>query len=241
MATVLFPLVHRGIVRLPVRALWPAVLAAFAVIWTVPLATQLLPETYRYWAIWVFPLARLPEFVTGMLLALIVRAGRWPTWFGVRPAVLLAAAAYVGCRLLPEDLRLVAALAPPLALLVGAVAAADVSGRSTRWRKRWLWLLVLSEISYAFYLVHSLVLRVVLRLAGTSHSVLAEVGIAVASLAVTLCGSWLLYRFVERPVGRLLRPRPAAPSRAPLQLPAAPLTAGAAPAPAVGQPAHATS
>src|SRR6266511_676126 len=201
----LFPLLHRGLLRLPRRALWCAVAASMTVIWLVPLATQPLATPYRYWAIWVFPVARLPEFVSGMLLARIVREARWPASVGVWPATALTAGAYVGSRWLPLELRLVASMAVPLALLIGAIAAADASGRPTRWS--WPWLLWLGQLSYAFYLVHHLVLRVVVRLAGSSHSAFTEAALAAAALALALCGSWLLYRCVERPARRLLAPR----------------------------------
>lgn len=198
----LFPLLYRLLVRLPAGAVWPATAAALAAIWVVPLAAQALPERYRYWAIWVCPLARLPQFVTGMLLARIVSDGRWPAVLRVWPIAALTAAAYVGSRWLPTDLRLVAGLGVPLALLVGAIAATDANGRRTVWCSPSM--LLLSELAYAFYLIHHPVLRVVVRLAGTSHPVLTEVAIAAAGLVLALFGSWLLYRCVERPGRRLL-------------------------------------
>jgi peptidoglycan/LPS O-acetylase OafA/YrhL len=207
----LFPLLRRALVRVPGRALWPATAGALAGVWLVPLAVQPLPPAHRYWVIWVCPLARLPEFVTGMLIARIVREGRWPAAWGVRPAALLVGVTYLGSRWLPQDLRLVAGLVVPLALCVGALAAGDASGRQNRWR-RWRGLLVLGEFSYAFYLTHHLVLRVVLRLAGPSHAVPTEIALAAVSLALALLGSWLLYRCVERPGRRLLAPRRPAPA-----------------------------
>jgi peptidoglycan/LPS O-acetylase OafA/YrhL len=74
----LFPLLHRGLVRLAGRALWPGTIAVFATVWAIPLVAQLVPESARYWAIWILPVARLPEFLAGMLLARIVAEGKWP-------------------------------------------------------------------------------------------------------------------------------------------------------------------
>lgn len=206
----LFPLLYRELARLSGRALWPVAAIALATVWAVPLAVQVLPEKYQYWAIWLLPLARLPEFVAGMLLARIVTDGRWPR-FGVWPATVLTVVVYLASRWLPDHFRIVAGTIIPLALLVAAVGAADAAGRPTPWRSRWaVWL---GEVSYAFYLVHLLALTLVTRVAGTSHSALVEVGLAAAALALALLGSWLLYRFVELPGIRLLRPRHSAGHR----------------------------
>jgi peptidoglycan/LPS O-acetylase OafA/YrhL len=192
----LFPLLHRALVRLPARSLWPATTAALGLVWLVPVAAQLLPAADRYWAIWVFPPARLPEFVAGMLLARIVWSGRWPA-VPVWSVVALAAAAYLSVRWLPGDFRLVAGTAVPLALLVASVGAADVDGRGTPWGNRWA--VLLGEISYAFYLVHQIVLRVLVQETGTGHQPLVGLGLALVALAVAVAGSWLLYRCVELP------------------------------------------
>jgi peptidoglycan/LPS O-acetylase OafA/YrhL len=213
----LFPLMHRGLVRLSGRSLWPATAAALAVVWLIPLAVQPLPDRYHYWAIWLFPVARLPEFVAGMLLARIVQEGRWPTSAvgGVLPATALAAVGYVGSAWLPDDLRIVAGTAIPLALLIAAVGAADAAGRPTPWRSGWaVWL---GEVSYAFYLVHLLVLRLFAKAFGTDHSAVVEIGLVVAALAVAVFGSWLLYICVERPGMRILGPRRPAPPSIPRQ------------------------
>ncbi len=98
-----FPLLHRALSRLPVRALWPGALILFAATWAIPLAAQPLPEATRYWIIWILPLARLPEFVVGMLLARIVREGQAP-WLRVPPLAVVAAGAYFGSALLPAGL-----------------------------------------------------------------------------------------------------------------------------------------
>jgi peptidoglycan/LPS O-acetylase OafA/YrhL len=200
----LFPLMHRGLRRLSGRALWPAATAALAVVWLIPLAVQPLPDRYHYWAIWLFPVARLPEFVAGMVLARIVRDGRWPA-FGVWPATALAVVGYVASGALPDDLRIVAGTAIPLALLIAAVGAADAAGRPTPWSSRWaVWL---GEISYAFYLIHLLVLRLFAKALGTSHNVFVEFGLVMLALGVAVVGSWLLYVCVERPGMRILGPR----------------------------------
>lgn len=200
----LFPLLHRALVRLPPRWLWPATVAVLGLVWLVPVAAQLLPAADRYWAIWVLPVARLPEFVAGMILARIVSSGRWPA-VPVWPVAALAVTAYLLVRWLPGDFRLVAGTAVPLALVVAAVGAADAAdaaGRGTPWATRSaVWL---GEISYAFYLVHQIVLRVLAKAAGTGHQPLAGLGLALVALTVAVAASWLLYRCVELPAMALI-------------------------------------
>lgn len=206
-----FPLLYPLLRRLPGPALWPAAIGAMGLIWLVPLVVQLLPEDRHYWAIYVFPLARAPEFVAGMALALVVKAGRWPR-FGVWPATALAVAAYVISRPLPDDLHYVAITAVPLALLIGAVGAADAGGRPTVWSSRWaIWL---GETSFAFYMVHQLAIRLVVRVSGESRSMAVELAVALACLGLAVLASWALYRVVELPAMRRLAPRRRVPAPA---------------------------
>jgi peptidoglycan/LPS O-acetylase OafA/YrhL len=197
----MFPVLMRLLVRVPGRALWPVTLASLACVWGVALGVQLLPTGYHYWTIWLFPVARIPEFIAGMLLALLVRQGRWPR-IGIWPVVLLVGGAYVGSAWLPGDFRIVAATSAPLAFLIAAIAASDVEGRPTV--GRWRWAVWLGEVSYAFYLLHQMVLRLAARLAGEPQSVWTGVAVMAVSLAVTVGASALLYRWVEIPGMRLL-------------------------------------
>jgi peptidoglycan/LPS O-acetylase OafA/YrhL len=198
-----FPLLKAGLLRLPGRMLWPVTVGVFAVTWTVPVFALHVSEPFRPWAIWIIPAARLPEFVAGMLLARIVRECGWPDlspWL----FVLLAVAAYIGSSWLPIEFGLVAATAVPLALLVAAVGAADAAERPTPWRSPWL--VRLGELALAFYLVHDLAIRLVVRLAGTVGSVAMGVGVALIAFALAFATSVVLYCLVELPGARLLRP-----------------------------------
>jgi peptidoglycan/LPS O-acetylase OafA/YrhL len=209
----LFPLLRRGLLRLPGNALWPATIGAFSLIWLIPVFAQALPESYQYWAIWILPVSRLPEFIAGMLLARIVLDRRWPR-VPVLTMTLITAAVYLSTRWLPEEFRLVAGSAVPLALLVATIGAADVDGRPTVWRAPWaVWL---GELSFAFYLVHQLVLRVVIKVAGPTQNAFAGIAVTVTALALAVAASWLLYRFVELPgmVRFGPRRRPAVPKQA---------------------------
>jgi peptidoglycan/LPS O-acetylase OafA/YrhL len=199
----MFPLLHRALVRrLPGAALWPATVACFALVWLVPVASQLLRPADRYWFIWVFPVTRLPEFVAGMLLARIVQEGRWRLT-RVWPIAVLTGVTYLTSRWwLPDDFRLVAGSAVPLALFVAAVGAADAAGRRGPFSTRGaVWL---GEVSYAFYLVHQLVLRLFTKVAGPGHPPLVGMALILVALAVAITGSAVLHRFLEVPAMRLI-------------------------------------
>ncbi|GAA0907106.1 acyltransferase family protein [Virgisporangium aurantiacum] len=216
----MFPVVFAGLRRLPERALWPSTVATMAVIWLIPVAVRVLPEDLHYWAIWVFPVSRLPEFVLGILLARVVRAGRWPN-VGTAPFVVLAVAAYIASAWLPFGFRIVAGTAIPLALLIAAVAVADVQERPFPLRTRWaVWL---GEVSYAFYLLHLLGLRLVARVFGADHPVVVEVGLVLVTLGAAVFGSWLLYIWVERPAMRIFGPRRRSDAPTPQPVPADPI------------------
>jgi peptidoglycan/LPS O-acetylase OafA/YrhL len=206
----LFPLVYRGVLALRGRWLWPAALGALALVWLIPALVQPLPEDWHYWLIWIFPVARLPEFVAGMLLARIVRDGRW-IGLSLGWATAITVVVYLAARWVPFDARIVAATAVPFALLIAAAGAADVAGKATLWRHRWA--VFLGEISYAFYLVHQLVLRVVKFGLGSHQSIPIEVVAAVGALGITVLLSWLLYIWVEQPMMRILKGRNRRPAR----------------------------
>lgn len=90
--------------------------------------------------------------------------------------------------------------------LVAALAGSDASGQGGLLER----LAPLGLISYAFYMVHYLVIRVtakgIRRLSPdyATHPVQVSVVGAVA-LAISLAAAWVLYRSVERPLERRLR------------------------------------
>ncbi|WP_063837069.1 acyltransferase family protein [Phaeacidiphilus oryzae] len=146
------------------------------------------------------PLLRLPEFVLGALLALLVRGGHWR---GPAPDAALAVAllGYFGAAQLAAGSPYAYSACTVLgfALLIAAGATADLRGERCFWRRRAL--VRLGELSFAFYMVHLLVLRAALRLpdAVTHHTAFA------AAVLVTALGcAWLVERGVELPARRLI-------------------------------------
>ncbi|MEV5567891.1 acyltransferase [Streptomyces sp. NPDC052196] len=210
-----FPWILVAARRIRPERLWGWVAVTTAGIIAVPLLAQLLPAkpympltTTSWWATWFtyyFPGTRLLEFVLGILMALVVLNKRW---MGLKPAaaLLLAAAAFVGGAYLPGVFSSVAPTALPLALAVAAFATADVRSRRTLFNHRvFIWL---GEISYAFYMVHFLVVSY--GPIGAVHpenwlkplSVPAALSDAALTLAISLVLAWLLHVLVENPAMR---------------------------------------
>lgn len=207
-----FPALFLALRRLaPDRLWWVAGVAGLAVM-AVPLAAQALPADLRYWFVFVFPLTRCLEFALGMLMARILREGRW-SGPGVWPATALVAAAYVASKYLPVLFQPAAATVIPFALLITALAHRDVTGGAGFWRRRRVvWL---GEISFAMYLVHQLVIRYAVKgLDATGSSTPKALAISLAVIAVSVALAALLYRWVEVPMMRRLGgSRPAATGR----------------------------
>ena len=209
-----FPVLLLAVDKLPRRLLWPATGTALAAVCLMPVVALALPEHYRYWFVYVLPPVRMLEFLIGILLARIVRAGLGIR-LGVPPAAALALAGYFASGYLPDGFSYVAGTVVPLALLIPAVAAGDLRGTPSILRSRAL--IWLGEVSFAFYLGHQLVIRFVDRAAGNwlwSHLHPLVVGLLMLSLS--LAASWALYRLVERPMmARLAGSRGRSPAPAP--------------------------
>ncbi|SCG51139.1 Peptidoglycan/LPS O-acetylase OafA/YrhL, contains acyltransferase and SGNH-hydrolase domains [Micromonospora siamensis] len=194
-----------------VRRMRPAALAAVVV--AVPLlivalwpAQQLVPETDRWWFTQIFPVVRSMEFWLGVAAAELLRRGRWrgpglAVASGIFVATWLVAALWVRAELWAG------LMAATYVLVIAAAARADVQDRPTPWRgRRMRWL---GEVSFAFYLVHVLVMVTVLRLTGHRGEGLPGWWGPVAVLGfllVNLVLAGLLHRWVETPMMRRLAP-----------------------------------
>lgn len=234
-----FPVLIKAINRIRERWLWWWAGGVTLAIVIVPvLATLLLPDrpyfgasTISFWQSYVvyhLPPVRMLEFVLGILLARIVRAGQWPRLGFAIPTV-LTVIAFVGMARVPATYAMTAVAVLPLALLIPTAASADLRGTWSPVRSRpMIWL---GEISFAFYLVHHLVVQFGHDAIGpgSKWSIGAVIGISAAFFAVALLLSWLLYTAVERPVMRRWSrprrppaPRTGGPTAAPAHYPARP-------------------
>ncbi|MFD6163571.1 acyltransferase family protein [Oerskovia sp. NPDC060287] len=161
----------------------------------IPLAaTVVAPTTYQ--VLYHFPLARFPEFVLGVVAGLAFVEGRrsrvpWAGVLGIFAAVLVAAE-------LTHATEAVArvALVLPFALFLMLCAERDLRGRRSVLTHRVL--IVAGSASYAFYLVHELVIRRVVDTPLTGVAAAAVITVASGALA------YALYRFVEEPARHLI-------------------------------------
>ena len=141
----------------------------------------------------------------GIALAVELRRATLPK-IRLGPAGVALAAVYAVLSWAP--LRWVAepVFIPFLALVLVAAAQRDLEGRPTVWS--WRPLVLLGERSYAFYLLHQLVIRVWAR-AYRHHLMIASGAVGavwfVAILAVAVGAASVLFRVVEVPSERRLR------------------------------------
>ncbi|MEU0971278.1 acyltransferase [Streptomyces sp. NPDC005917] len=200
-----FPLLALLLRRLNARG--ATLLAALSVLAVLVLAWT---DAHHWWGqpISSFPAARLPEFVLGAATARLVLLGRW-RGPGLEASLALAIIGYFLVPQVTDEYAATACTIMGFALLIPAAAVADLRGLPSLWRRPRL--VRLGELSFAFYMIHLLVLRAGTQLLGTRPRFGLLTGTAVAAVAftVSLGLSWLLYEGVERPARRLLLRRPA--------------------------------
>lgn len=161
------------------------------------------------------PIYRLGEFVLGMCLAIVMKRG-WRPPFQVLHAVGLTAFLNMGlfaAAMIPNGLsspipviyaNLV--MIPGFLALIAACAGRDLIGYRTILGTKPL--VRLGQWSYALYLVHELVLRLVRPLIAEGSATMGDAmtaGVTVVVASIALSG--LLHEFVEKPAEKWLRSR----------------------------------
>ena len=222
----LFPFFIVLIRRIERRRLWAWALVMLAAVVGVEVVTPFIPggldtghgiTIRQYWFGYLFPPARLPEFLLGMVLARIVAAGLWPR-IGLLSSGVLFVAGFWIADVVPPPYYFSTATIVPIAMVICAAASSDLrasdagaSGgagdcagtRGAGWlrSRTMVWL---GDVSFAFYMVQGLVVlygrpKV---FGSRTYAFIPAVGMTIVLFLANLLAAWLLYRLVERPVMR---------------------------------------
>ncbi|MEV5658328.1 acyltransferase [Streptomyces sp. NPDC052291] len=235
-----FPFLLPVLERLSARRLWTVagVLAALTVLvpavssWTVtgtplPFIADGSLSFEQIWSVYFFPPVRAIEFVLGMIAARLVLTGALPR-IGLLPAAVIAVGGYVLNSSVPYLYGVAGTGALWLAPLVVAATQADVRETASPFRGRVL--VRLGELSFAFYMVHGLVVTYGHKwlVADENLSGAAAAALLLGALLTALALALALYSWVEVPaVRRFSAPRAKKPTGpAPAVVPLTALEAG---------------
>ncbi|WP_255978844.1 acyltransferase family protein [Streptomyces longispororuber] len=220
----LFPFLYQGLRRLPRQRLWPAAGILVALVMAVPHLAKLLPgepmplagwTLTQFWLVYTAPPVRLLEFALGIVLALLVREGMWPL-LSVKLAAALCVAGYAVAGIttmvteLPHLWAMSSATVVPLAVLIATAARRDRENLPSLARRPRL--VRLGELSFAFYLVHHMILTAFFAALpdDVRPGLPTLTGMAVVLFFVCWGAAWLLHTGVELPaMRRWSRPRAA--------------------------------
>ncbi|MEV4508562.1 acyltransferase family protein, partial [Dactylosporangium sp. NPDC049525] len=201
-----FPLLLAGMRRLGPAGLWAIVVMMIECV--AALAANLVSATHSTAAYigYVLPPVRMAEFTLGVAVALLVRTGAW-RGPGLRWSLALLPPTMFAGLFAPYPINEHALTLVPVTLVVAAAARADLLGRPTLWSRPLM--VYLGELSFAFYLVHFLVLTGFDRYGLLPHRAgPAQALVATASvLWFSLIAAMVVYHGVEQPALRLLRSR----------------------------------
>lgn len=212
----LFPIIVRFLLRLPRALVIGVAVLSIALIWLVP---AVIPVIAPHLSAYSNPVLRLPEFVLGLVLAVLMREHRWR---GPRLAVAIPIAliGYVAATFEAGSPYGAAAwTAVGFGLLIAALARADRESRGTWFAGRAA--VFLGDRSFAFYLVHLLALQTILGLQPQLPAMVSGKPSLIAVLAATVASllACILHRAVERPVVDALRLATSPPTTPPTAAP----------------------
>jgi peptidoglycan/LPS O-acetylase OafA/YrhL len=156
---------------------------------------------FQMWFAYVFPLGRLCDFSAGVFAALLVTSGRFPRVSF--PWVLIS---FVPCYVVASYSPLLFGWRAPLliscVLLIVAAAQRDIAQRPSFLSSRTM--VLLGNVSFAFYLCHYLVLHIlnIKVMHGPFDSVAMVITYFASALVVSVALAWLMHRYVETPIVR---------------------------------------
>ncbi|MER6076247.1 acyltransferase [Streptomyces sp. NPDC001817] len=195
----MFPLLIRLIQRFPARMAGAACLAVITIAACFSHGTTL----GWTWDAYYNPLARLPEFISGILLARLVALNRQrgPSLPWVCPVTLLC---YGGACMTGGAWHNTLML-PCFAFLIPAAAQADINKNGSWWGRPVM--VRLGKISFCFYMIHLLMIRLVERIFDLYRPQLpSEQGTALVLgvFSASLILAWLLHTGIEQPAQRFM-------------------------------------
>lgn len=205
-----FPWLLRGLRRLGDRALMLLAVGSWLAMAVVSQGLRIFAPDVQFFFSYDFPPYRLGEFVIGVILALLMRRGWAPAkrvlGLAVVAGVALVVAILVADLFRPGGRDQFALLATPAVVVLLYVVVSAESARD-RW---WLTsrpLRRLGEWSFALYLVHALVIRLIGAMLGQSEAGYLPFGWAMVACLVSVALSAALCEGVEKPLERRLRSR----------------------------------
>ena len=196
----MFPLIMLVLPRLNRLLLGVGAVALIALVFVTPFVVAQFPFlSANSW-----PVARIPEFMIGMVLAQLMRSGIW-RGPGILVSTIVLVAGYILVLANPySPLTLAGFTIIGFAMIVAALARADIEGRRTVLATRPL--VFLGTVSFAFYLVHLLTLQSIKSFwpGPPSLPVLPALALTLLAFAVGLGVAWALHVIVEKPGRRLI-------------------------------------
>ncbi|MEU9436224.1 acyltransferase [Streptomyces sp. NPDC048252] len=208
-----FPFVVRRFRGLGTRAAWTGLALCVAGAFLVPVLAYNMPAgivefvgapnatAFQMWFAYIFPLGRLFDLFAGMFAALLVTSGRFP-----RVSLPWVLVSFVPCYVVASYSPMLFGWRAPLliscVLLIVAAAQRDIAGRPTLLSSRTM--VLLGNVSFAFYLCHYLVLYTlnIKVMHGPFDSVAMVIAYFAAALGATVALAWLMHRCVEMPLVR---------------------------------------
>lgn len=153
---------------------------------------------HHFWISYIFPPARIFEFLAGMFAARLLINGR-AIMLSKTVSLALLVATYIASMYIPYQFSMSVVFIIPVCLLITSFAGDDLKTRKTALNSPTsVWL---GEISYAFYMVHFLVLFYFLNLtAGRKFDLAEGIGLIAVALVLSIAFAAFLYKYFEVPM-----------------------------------------